>query len=262
MQLRIFKNQFIKSLATDISKNTSEYLSGDFQSTLDPENGHNYFMVEAPWFDEKVLKTLNGVAGGKKDDVDDVRDTRLLYSSMKGMPPALARDARVWATLTHTHCLSYVRDRNWKFLSGVSPIEIQKNIKSRFFIENIRSFERTNALARLWWFGHIAESTGLPFDEAVDVLLAYTDFRAATVERPEVFVHREIRAAVVDLAIAKKKEGDEFFRNRDRYRPLFTAVTERAARVFFPTMEHKAVVQSLRDALPPPTDSKTSSQKP
>lgn len=216
-----------------------------------PDNGHNIFVLDAPWFNETALVALNKIAGGEKDVVDDVRDAKALYTALRGLPPYLARDSRFWSTITHTHCQEYVRDRNWKFLTKASAEEVYANLKSRFFIENTRSYERTNALARLWWYGFIAESTGLPFDEALFVALDYTDFRAATVERPEVFVHKEIRAAVLDLAIKRKAAGDYFYRDRDRYRPLFKETTERATRVFFPTMEHSALVRVLDGILAP-----------
>jgi hypothetical protein len=250
MELKVFKNQFIRTLASNIAKNKEKYLSGDFLYSLEAENGENFFTLQVSWLDEKALQSLNAVAGGAKDEVNDARDANVLYSALKGMPPFLARDPRIWATLTHTYCIKYVRDRNWKFVSVADEEEFVKNIKSRFFIENSsRAFERTNAIARLWWFGYIAETTGLPFQDAVDVLLSYTDFRAATVERPDIFVHREIRAAVVDLAIAKTKAGDPFYTDRARYRHLFKEVTERAARVFFPTMDHAEVVTLISTAL-------------
>ncbi len=264
MQLKIFKNQFIRTLATKIAANRSVYLGGDFQWTIAAENSENYFLLEAPWCDEDALLAINGISNGQKDEVADPRDAKALYGALNGMPAYLARDSRIWTTLTHTHCLEYVRNRNWKFLNSAKDEEALNSIKSRFFIDNTRSYERTNAIARLWWFGYIGETTGLPFDSTVDILLDYTDFRAATVERPEVFAHKEIRAAVVDLAIKKKFAGDDFSRDRIRYRQLFKDVTERATRVFFPTMEHSALVQSLDTILLPkqtPAEAPSTSKK-
>ncbi|MFM9990477.1 MAG: DUF6339 family protein, partial [Burkholderiaceae bacterium] len=115
--------------------------------------------------------------------------------------------------------------------------------KSRFFIEGMRSYENHNGLARLWWFGFLVDQTKLPFDKAIETQLVYTDFRANTVERPTVFSHKEIRSAVLDVAINLKDTGDDFYRHRDEYRPVFEDINARATRIFFPDMSHERLIK-------------------
>lgn len=239
MKIKVFKNSFIQELMSRIEANIEQYRTGDFQWTLDPEYGSSVYELDAPWFDESALLALNTISGETLDEVADARDAKALYQALSSMPPELARDPRIWTTLCHTHCSEYVRKRNHKFINAEALEDSLKAIKSRFFIENAtRSFERTNGLGRLWWYGYLISQTGLSYDEAIETQLSYTDFRAGTIERPEVFSHKEIRSAVLDVAIKHKANGDEFFKDRDVYRPLFGDITERATRVFFPAMSH------------------------
>jgi hypothetical protein len=243
MKIKIFKNSFIQTLSGDIKKNIDMYRSGNFDWTLEVENGQNYFELEAPWFNEAALIALNNVSGVELDDVADPRDATIVYQALKSMPPEVARDARIWATLCHTHCLKYVRQRNHRFLFTPEIDEAINFVKSRFFIEGMRSYERTNGLARLWWFGFLVDQTNLPFKDAIETQLIYTDFRAGTIERPEVFSHKEIRSAVLDVAINLKSKGDEFYKNRVEYRTVFKDVNERATRIFFPAMSHERLTK-------------------
>ena len=249
MKIKIYKNSFIRQLMSNIEENLSHYRSGNFSWTLDPENESNLYELDVTWFDEEGIQALNEISGSSIDQVADARDAKVLYKALSGMPSELARDGRIWATLCHTHCAEYVRKRNYKFIYASKNEDSVKAIKSRYFIENIRSFERTNGLARLWWFGRLVDQTGLSFEEAMETQLSYTDFRAGTLERPEVFSHKEIRSAVLDVAMTHKAAGDEFFRHRETYRPLFGDITERATRIFFPAMSHDHLTNFVEQRL-------------
>jgi hypothetical protein len=250
MKVKIFKNAFIRTLASNVEENFGFYRSGNFVWATEADNGENFYELDAPWMDESALLALNGISDGQLDEVADARDSKALYNALKSMPPEVARDARVWTTLCHTHCLEYIRKRNHKFLFSIDKEEATRVIKSRFFIENAsRSYERTNGLARLWWYGYLVQQTGLDFEKAIDTQLTYTDFRASTVERPLVFSHKEIRSALLDVAIKHRESGDDFFKNRTVFREVVKDLNIRATRIFFPAMPHEVLTNFVEQRL-------------
>jgi hypothetical protein len=93
------------------------------------------------------------------------------------------------------------------------------------------------------------EQTGLDFAKAIDTQLTYTDFRASTVERPLVFSHKEIRSALLDVAIKHRESGDNFFKNRLAYREVAKDINYRATRIFFPAMPHEVLTTFVEQRL-------------
>lgn len=247
MKLKLYKNAFVAELKRRIPEHTDAYLNGDFSWTLDPENGLNIREIDAPWFNAEDLQKLNTVFT-KDAEVDDPRDALILYSALKDLPPELAKDERIWTTLCHVYCLNYVRARNKRFISVADDLERHKAIQSRFFLVDMnRGAERTNSLSRLWWFGHctaqVAQQLGIDFEAALEVQLRDTGFRADTIERPEVMASKRIRAAVLNSAFLQSKSEEQFWiaKNRPLYRPVMTRITERATRIFFPSINQSAL---------------------
>lgn len=249
MKLKIFKNSFISELQAHVSGRVQEYLAGDFAWCIEDENASKYNEIDAPWLNETALLSLNEVTS-KQDEVDDARDAKIVFEAMSSIPPELARDQRLWTTLCHTHCAPYIRLRNHKFLF-VSDLEEQiRVIKSRFFLENMtRAFERTNALARLWWFGYLVQQTGLDFEKGIVAQLADTGFRADTIERPDAFFSKEIRTAILSSAVDASDAKDNFWTspNRKLYRPVMARLTERSTRIFFPALSPELLKKSVVD---------------
>ena len=86
MKIKIFKNSFIRTLASNIENNIEGYREADFSWTTEAENGENYHKVDAPWLDNDALLALNLVGGDEVDEVADARDSKALYGALKTMP--------------------------------------------------------------------------------------------------------------------------------------------------------------------------------
>lgn len=243
MKLQVYKSKFVTILKSKISENESAYINGDFKWTVSQENEENLREIDAPWLDQSEIQKLNSVFSGN-DDVDDPRDALILFNALKELPPEHAKDERIWTTLCHVHCLEYVRARNYKFITASDEESRRKIIGNRFFMTDLgRGAERTNSLSRLWWYGYcvdqVALELGVSLSDALDVQLKDTDFRANTIERPEVMSSKRMRAAVIANAL-KHVDADEgqFWssRNNRPYRPVMRTITERATRIFFPAI--------------------------
>lgn len=247
MKLRLFKSRFVNQLKNSVRANIEFYKTKDFLWTLEPEHAQNFIEIDAPWFTLDGISQLNSAASGM---VTDAVDAKILFESLKEMPPALARDERVWSTLCHLYAQPYIRARHKAALSDDESDEFVKGVVSRYFADNPRAYERTNALARLWWFGFVASRSSLDFEKTLDVLLSYTDFRASIIERPLVFCSQNIFDAVLSVAMDHKEAGDDLHVDRDRYRPLFGELTEAGGRIFFPTMKREKLITWIENHIP------------
>jgi hypothetical protein len=246
MKMKVFKNSLVQRLKDSISENIERYQSGDFAQWIEHEHESDLFELDIPEVDAIDFEALNTAQG---DAVDDDRDVKLLFLKLQNLPPAIARDARVWVTLCHMHALPYIRKRNPKLLTA-SGDELKKLIGSRFFIvDGGRGYERTNALARLWWYGYIAKKTGVDFDKAVHALVENTGNRADIVERPGIAACGNYMTAMTQVLVDAKESKSTYFNNRAKYRPMLMAVFETAGRKFFPSMGTPAIKHCIEEQI-------------
>jgi len=227
-----------------VPQNLERYKSGEFSDWITSEFESELLEIEISGIEEINFAKLNERAGD--NHVNDDLDVRLLFTSLSTLNPELARDPRLWTTLCHLYALPYIRFRNPKIFTDEGP-DLLQLILSRFFVVGgHRGFERTNSLARLWWFGHIARRTGLDFNEAVYALTENTGHRADMIERPTVAVCSNYMSAMVGVLVEAKKNKDDFFDSRDAYRAMLMAVFELAGRKFFPAVEIDAIKDDIK----------------
>ena len=163
----------------------------------------------------------------KGEDIDrhDAFNSALVYKSVR-LNPAQACDERIWAYLSHFDLRHYVAKR-W-------PLPDDKkvqHISAHYFVVGQRGLLRDNAIARLWWMGHIAarSSKFSNPEKALDILLFRSDVRANLLERslgmnPEIFDAVVCRlqqdyTAAKKLAAEKKSVKNTIF-DRSRFRNL------------------------------------------
>jgi len=246
MKIKVFKNSLVQHLKDSISENIERYKTGDFAQWIELEHEADLFELDIPEIDAVDFLDLNSATGNA---IDDDRDVKLLFLKLQNLSPALARDARLWVTLCHIYALPYIRKRNPKLLT-LSGEELIKLISSRFFIvDGGRGYERTNALARLWWYGYIAKKTGVDFDKAVHALVENTGNRADIVERPGIAACGNYMTAMTQVLVDAKESKSTYFNNREKYRPMLMAVFETAGRKFFPSMETSVIKNSILEQI-------------
>lgn len=246
MKLRLFKNSLMQKLLEKIPENMERYRSGSFANWLDSEYDDEFFEVEVPAIKKIDFEVLNIRKGDRvQDDVDVI----LFFKQLEDITPNLARDPRLWTTFCHMYALPYIRMRN-PTIFDQDEEEAINAVKSRFFITGGgRGFERTNALARLWWYGYIAKRTGLDFDKAVHALVENTGNRADTIERPTLAICSSYMKAITEVFIEHKEKGDKFFNSRDSYRPMMLSVFEIAGRSFFPSLKPSEIKSKIENQI-------------
>lgn len=155
-----------------VGENSSKYESLGFSEIIEAPGATLYLSQK---YDPEPLTKLDAAKG-------DLSNARLVWDSLKYITPALARENRLWARLSHSEGLSYSRDRWWK---GLSADKLEKASRLHAFARTRNQCRDDHSIARLWWSAYVAYRL-LPndFDKALAALLSKADTRAAIVERP------------------------------------------------------------------------------
>ena len=197
----------LQALNKNVVDNLNLYRQGDFLEIL---KGHKTLTVDED-LDTNFFKKL--ICTNKA--TDDYENSILIWRHLI-ISPSLAREARFWCYLTHTHCLEYTRAR-YPLINGDEK-DI-KSIRSHFLVSNdLRGIDRDNALSRLWISAFISSKVdGLNFETALRVLLFQTDFREQLIGHPTIMRSQRILNEV--MCYAKKILIDDgntkFFQRKD-----------------------------------------------
>ena len=158
------------------------------------------------------------------EESHDAFNSVLVHQSLR-LNPAQACDYRIWTYLSHFDLRRYVI-RRWPLpKSGKAA-----HIRSHYFVKGQRGLLRDNAIARLWWMGHIAsrsEHLGKKPIDVLKILLYQSDVRANLLER-NLGMNPTIFDAVVsrldkDYAKAKQSVRETIF-ERERFRGLMKSL--------------------------------------
>ena len=227
MALEMFRSlSSLQMLERDIKKNLESYRVGEFSKILASEplleinSGMDLSFFNA-------LKISNKAS-------DDYENSILIWENLK-ISPRLAREARLWSYLTHTHGLKYARARYP--LVNSDDVDV-KSILTHFHVNNeLRGIDRDNALSRLWISAYIASKVeDLEFKMALKVLLHQTDFREQLIGHPTIM--RSARTLNYVMCCAKKilidDNNEEFFQrknHRGQYKKWFHLLDVEGGRI-------------------------------
>jgi hypothetical protein len=171
--LRLLAQNVVDRLAGEIDTNIDRYRSGDF-SEMAQENG---------WSIESRLASWDPAIVGQLDPsgtpAAEVANSLLVWNGLVGMTPALAREERLWARLSHVECLEFARQR---WLNGTD--KDPNLVRIHFFATGTTGCRDDNAIGRLWWNAHVA-SLARPdnVEEGLRLLLARANYRMQIIER-------------------------------------------------------------------------------
>lgn len=229
--LNYLSEKKLSELRGKIEAHRDRYEAGDF---LDLEHDNGWAVeTNTVHVDHDLLATLDGTSGA----AGDIDNSLILFKALKGMTPALAREERVWARLTHIECLDYARKR---WLSGNVGERLDSDVKTHMFAEGVTGIRDDNALSRLWWNMHIANIADPDGPEdALRLILTTQDIRKQFVERTNTASRRPLAKAFVRAMRRHPwiKSGEEPFRefmkalNRNGGGVLFEALSEKEADV-------------------------------
>jgi hypothetical protein len=216
-------------LRNSVPANIDRYTSGDFLD-LEVENGWaiESALVEV---DADALRNLNGAARTAEADLSN---SLIVYGALNGMTPAIAREERVWARLTHIECLMYSRTR---WLSGLGAEKLVAGVTRHMFAQGLLGIRDDNAVSRLWWNMHIA-SLADPDDPegALRLILKTADIRMQFVERPGSAARRPLARAIVRAM----RHDPWITSNEDSFRQFMIALNRDGGGFLFEALEDDA----------------------
>lgn len=103
-KIKLIRLKNFQELTSNISGNLPQYRTGSFDFLVDDHSSY----IECPQeVDDVALQKIDCEASDHKE----VECCIQMYEALKGVPPYLARDSRLWVYLTHTTLLNYSRKR-------------------------------------------------------------------------------------------------------------------------------------------------------
>lgn len=244
--LKYLSQDVVNELRNNITLNRDKYASGSFLD-LAKENGWEIEINTV----QMDLDMLKGLDGADRTAEADIKNSLIVYKSLLGMTPALAREERVWLRLTHVECLEYSRARWIKKAEGDS---LDKAVLDHFFAEGRTGIRDDNAISRLWWNMHVATIAD-PEDpeDALHHILKTADIRQAIVERPNIASRQPLARAIVramrSIPWITSSEGAfrEFIKemNRDAGGVLFEAISDSDADCILSAYAEHARINSI-----------------
>lgn len=211
-QLKYVSEKVVERLSDDIPGNLELYTSGDFSKHAS----------EQGWGLELKNVSYDPRFAGRLDHDNsreaEIGNSLLVHSALRGMTPAVARQERVWVRLCHLDCLEYSRKR-W------IRSDPEKDIANHFFASTLDQCRDDNAVARLWWNGHIASRIDPADPERVlRQFLARANIRLQFLDRSNASFRLPIARGVIRLL-----ETERWLHHHDRAFEVFMLVMDKHA---------------------------------
>ncbi len=124
--------------------NNEEWLSAFF-------NERNYTKESTIEVHRPALIQMDIASDDALKSQEDLANVRLVYESFK-LTPLQATNRFLWTHLSHVCYKDYVHHR-WLTLPTDAPV---RTVKTRYFATGNANSLYDNAIARLWWYGHIS----------------------------------------------------------------------------------------------------------
>lgn len=233
--IKLLSASIVDRLAAAISSNLERYRGGNF-GDLALETGWEIESALAQW-DPSIAGELDPAGGAEAE----IRNSLLIYTGLRGMNPALAREERLWARLCHVECLEFARQR---WLRDADDLANQ--VRLHFFAPGLTGCRDDNAVGRLWWNGHMA-SLASPGDIELGLrrLLARANIRLQIVDRADTAFRQPLIRGVCRLL-----GSEDWFNSYDAAVADFMfEVNKRSGSIIFEALEDSAVDKHLGDCL-------------
>jgi len=196
-------------------------------------------------FDPNIQLELPAVGETVFDEVDMI-NTEIIHSALPGLTPFGASRDELWATLALGNYTQYVR-RRWRATSQ-QDIDLRRNYRLHYLSSSVRNRWRDNAIGRLWWLRHYAE-TMLP--ENPDKALRVLFFRdknlgESLLTKPSIATVPAVARAVLEISYESFVQSGPLRFSRDGFRDFIRDVDVRTGRSLLSLMPTNQVDDLVR----------------
>lgn len=233
--MRLLAANVVEELSKSIGPNLTRYTQGDFLD-LEKQSGWAIETALARW-DPAIVAGLDPSG----TPAAEIRNSLLIYTSLQGVTPALAREERLWARLCHVECLEYARNRWIKKKEGAAAA-----VRLHFFAPGLIGCRDGNAIGRLWWNGHLA-ALAMPGDieTGLSRLLSRANVRLQIVDRADTAFRQPLVSGIFRL-LGK----EDWFNSYDAAIADFMfEVNKRSGGLMFEAFDASVVDSHLSDCL-------------
>lgn len=219
MKLHFMKENALVFFKANIENYKSKYMKGDnswvyeeYKRATGEKSPFEEFKYNVSDFKLKILPDAP-----EQTDCDNVI---ILHSALKNLTPTEAADERFWAGLAHSEFFNYVKYRAKLTEENLTS----KKIKTHFYFGfgKRRSFI-TNALARLWWVGHLIYDKNKtdPY-EGIEALKSDFTGKVLTLFSSNYTSNPKITRAVLKSFVKIEKKGIKI--SREQFREILRYV--------------------------------------
>lgn len=196
-------------------------------------------------FDPDIQLELPAVGETVFDEVDMI-NTEIIHSALPGLTPFAASRDELWATLALGNYTQYVR-RRWRAASQ-QDVDLRRNYRLHYLSSSVRNRWRDNAIGRLWWLRHYAQ-TMLPDDphKALKVLFFRDkNLGESLLTKPSIATVPAVARAVLEISYESFVQPGTVPFSRDGFRDFIRDVDVRTGRSLLSLMDMNEVAPVIR----------------
>ena len=186
-------------------------------------------------FDESIQLELP-ISSNTVELSKDIENCFLIKKALPNITPADATDERLWVTL----CIVNFKDYLIKRWGESSNINI-----NRIFASGYRGSMSRNAVGRLWWSMHIANTLDNEKPERfINLFFKNQDIRQQLLERTSSANAKVVLKSILEITEEMKQKGKEY--NRDKFRKFLKEINFLGKRTLFAAMDEGSLKALIR----------------
>lgn len=237
--IRFYKQDTVNVLRQNIMANLTWYQAEGNIDTPD-------ILAEHKEMSKKIDPVCWEQLNQSPDENKDVQNAIVVYKGLD-LSPQQAADERIWVYATHRIARNYVIKR-WPRIP-TDKDKAKKYILSHYFVSGARGLIRDNAVARLWWMGHVANRCkDYDLETTLKILLRDSDVRANLLERSSVSMSQEMFNGVIRLLGRSLDTSDEpAIYKRSNFRALMKMLNRRGGRIMLNVLSPQQLDDMLNE---------------
>jgi len=238
--IRFYKQGTVDALRQNVAANMAWYRAKENIENLD-------ILAEYGEMSKRLDPACWERLNQNPSESEDAKNAMTIYQGLD-LSPQQAADERIWAYATHSVVRDYVAKR-WHRIP-TDRDKAKKYILAHYFVSGARGLIRDNAVARLWWMGHVANRCqDYDLETTLKILLRDSDVRANLLERSSVSMSQEMFNGVIRLLGRSLDASDEpAIYKRSNFRALMKMLNRRGGRIMLNALSPRQLDDTI-DAL-------------
>ncbi len=231
LPIRFWGQDTVDVLRQNVRENLPWYREEDNASVPDSLDDYRKMSKQV---DPVCWDQLNDSPG----ESDDLQNSISTYTHLD-LSPQQAADERIWTYATHCLAGDYTAKR-WNKIPDDDDKAVNY-VLAHYFVSGARGLIRDNAVARLWWMGHVASRCrDYNLKGTLTILLRDSDVRANLLERSSISMSTELFSGVIRvLGRSLDASTDPAIYKRENFRALMKKLNMRGGRIMLNALDAK-----------------------